>query len=116
MNANVLYHSMIQTDVSSAWRMPVPEMRHTTGALPTRMIRFHVRTRERPTDRPSVYSGRPFLFIAPEMRCLDIVWVVIPPRSSHPFGIPMIWHDVVVVGELFVADRAFSVLFDNLAI
>ncbi len=34
-----------------------------------------------------IHSGRAFLFIAPEMRCLDVVWVIIPPRSSHPFGI-----------------------------
>ena len=44
------------------------------------------------------------------MRCLDIVRVVIPPRSSHPFGISVVWHDVVIVGELFVADCANSLL------
>ena len=50
------------------------------------------------------------------MRCLDIVWVVVPPRSSHPFGIPVIWNYIRVIRELFVADGAFPVLFDNLAI
>jgi len=50
------------------------------------------------------------------MRCLDVVWVIIPPRSSHPFGIPVVWCDVVVIRELFVADGAFPVLLDNLAV
>jgi len=50
------------------------------------------------------------------MCCLDIVRMVVSPRSSHSFGISMVWHDIVVVGELFVADGAFPVLLDNLAI
>jgi hypothetical protein len=33
---------MIQTDLGTALRMPEPEIRHTTSAQPTRMIRFHV--------------------------------------------------------------------------
>src|SRR6266851_7478065 len=71
----------------------------------------------RPTNRPSVIqSGRSFLFIAPEMRCLDVVRVIIPPRSSHPFRMSVIWHDVVVICELFVTDGAFPALLDNLAI
>lgn len=63
-----------------------------------------------------VHSARSFFFIAPEVRCLDIVWVIIPPRSSHPFGMPMVWHDVVVVRELFVADGALPVLLRNLSV
>ena len=50
------------------------------------------------------------------MRCLDVVGVIIPPRSSHPFGIPVVWYDVVVICELFVTDGAFPVLLDNLAV
>jgi hypothetical protein len=50
------------------------------------------------------------------MRCLDIVWVIIPPRSSHPFRLSVVWHDVIVIRELFVTDRAFPVLLDNLPI
>jgi hypothetical protein len=48
--------------------------------------------------------------------CLDIVWMVISPRSTHSFGILMVWNDVVVVGELFVADRAYSGLLPHLAV
>jgi hypothetical protein len=36
----------IQTDLSAALRIPEPEIRHTTSAQPTRMISFHLRTRE----------------------------------------------------------------------
>src|SRR5208282_6133923 len=50
------------------------------------------------------------------MRCLDIVWVVVPPRSSHPFGIPVIWNYIRVIRELFVADGAFPVLLRNLSV
>ena len=45
---------MIRMGLSTALRMPEPEIRHTTSAQPTRMIKFHVRTRERPADGPSV--------------------------------------------------------------
>ncbi len=50
------------------------------------------------------------------MRCLDIVRVIVSPRSSHSFGILVVWNDVVVVGELFVADRAYSGLLPHLAV
>jgi hypothetical protein len=38
------------------------------------------------------------------------VWMVVSPRSSHSFRILVVRHDVVVIGELFVADCAYSVL------
>jgi len=50
------------------------------------------------------------------MGCLNVVWMVISPRSAHPFWIPMVGHDVVIVGELFVADGAFLVLIDDLPV
>jgi len=40
----------IQTDPTATLRVPGPEIRHTTSARPTRMIRFHVRTREQAED------------------------------------------------------------------
>jgi len=42
--------------------------------------------------------------------------MVVPPRSAHPFGIPVVWDDVVVVRKLLVADGTFPVLLDNLAV
>jgi hypothetical protein len=50
------------------------------------------------------------------MRCLNVVWVVIPPRSSHSFWIPVVGNHIVIVCELFVADGTLLILFDNLAI
>ena len=50
------------------------------------------------------------------MGCLDIVWMIVPPGSSHPFRIPVVWHDIVVVRELFVADGTLPVLLDDLAV
>jgi hypothetical protein len=42
--------------------------------------------------------------------------MVIPPGSSHSFWILVVWHDVVVIGEIFVADRTFLVLLDSFPI
>jgi hypothetical protein len=42
--------------------------------------------------------------------------MVVSPRSSHPFGISMVWNDVVVVREFFVADRAYSLLLGDLSL
>ena len=64
----------------------------------------------------SFNSAGPYFPIAPLMRCSNIVWVVVSPSSSHPFGILMIGNDVVVVGELFVADRTYSSLLADLAV
>ena len=50
------------------------------------------------------------------MRCLDIVWVIIPPGPSYSFGISMVWDDVVIVCELFVTNGAFPVLLDDLPV
>src|ERR1700722_17338175 len=50
------------------------------------------------------------------MCCLDIVWVVISPGSSHSFRIPVVGDHIVIIRELFVTDGAFSVLLDNLPI
>lgn len=47
------------------------------------------------------------------MRCLDIVWMVVSPRPSHSFGLPMVWHDIVVVRELMVAYCADAVLLGD---
>jgi hypothetical protein len=39
--------------------------------------------------------------------------MVVSPRSSHPFRIPVVWHNVVIVRELFLADCTYSVLFGD---
>jgi hypothetical protein len=50
------------------------------------------------------------------MRCLDIVRMVVSPCSAHSFGFSVVWHDIVVVREVFMADCAFPVLLDNLSV
>jgi hypothetical protein len=50
------------------------------------------------------------------MRCLDIVWMVVSPRSSHTFRILVVRDDVVVIREVFVADGAYATLLDNLSV
>lgn len=47
------------------------------------------------------------------MRGLDVVRMVISPRSSHSFGISVVRHDVVVIRELVVADGADAALFGD---
>lgn len=50
------------------------------------------------------------------MSCLNIVRMIVSPRSSHPLRIPVVWNDVVVVRELFVANGASPVLLNDLPI
>jgi hypothetical protein len=47
---------------------------------------------------------------------LDIVRMIVSPRSSHTLGVYVIGHDVVVIGECFFADAAHPVLRCDLAI
>jgi hypothetical protein len=47
------------------------------------------------------------------MCCLDIIWMIVSPRSSHSFGISVVRHYVVVIRELMVADGTDAVLFGD---
>jgi len=42
--------------------------------------------------------------------------MVVSPRPSHAFGISVVGHDVVVIGEFLAADRAYTSLLSDLAI
>src|SRR5213082_855277 len=42
--------------------------------------------------------------------------MVISPRTAHSFRVLVIRYDIVIVGELFVADGAFPVLLHNLPV
>ena len=48
--------------------------------------------------------------IAPPVDRLNVLRMVVSPRSSHATGIDMVGYDVGIVGELFFADRALAVL------
>ena len=61
-------------------------------------------------------SARSLVPVAPPVHRLDIVGMVVSPGSSHASPVDMIGNDVVEVGEFHMADCAFLVLFDNLAI
>ena len=50
------------------------------------------------------------------MDSLNIVGMIVSPRSSHATGMDVVWDDVGVVGELFIADTAFAVLGHNLSV
>jgi hypothetical protein len=39
--------------------------------------------------------------------------VIISPRPAHSSGIFVVWDNIVVVRELFVADRAYSILLGD---
>jgi len=41
---------------------------------------------------------------------LDVVGMIVSPRSSHSTGIDVVRNDVAVVGELPVAESAYAVL------
>jgi hypothetical protein len=50
------------------------------------------------------------------MDCLDVIGMIVPPSPSHPFGLDMVGHDLVVIREGLVADRALPVLLDDFSV
>ena len=50
------------------------------------------------------------------MCCLDIVRMVIPPRSAHPSWVAVVWDYVVVIREVFMADGTYPALLNNFAV
>ena len=47
---------------------------------------------------------------------LDIAGMIVTESSSHSFRISMVGNDVVIVRELFVADRADTILLSDLPV
>src|SRR5581483_4007626 len=50
------------------------------------------------------------------MHCLDIVWMVVSPRSSHAFASLVVRYNIGVIRELLLADWADSFLLCDLPI
>jgi hypothetical protein len=50
------------------------------------------------------------------MNCLDILGVVISPRTSHSFGLNVVWNNFVVIRESCSADCALPFLRDDLSV
>ncbi len=42
--------------------------------------------------------------------------MIIPPRPSHAAGIDVVWNDVVIIRKLDLAERASTVLGDDLPV
>jgi hypothetical protein len=63
-----------------------------------------------------ILSGGSLFAVAPEVDCLDIVGMVVSPRTAHASRIDVVGHDVVTVGERHLTDGALLALFDNLSI
>jgi hypothetical protein len=61
-------------------------------------------------------SRRPLFSVTPPMCCLDIVWMIVSPCPAHTLGVLMVWNNVVVVSELYVANRAYTTLLPDLAV
>lgn len=81
------------------------------------MMSFYASFPASTADGPSaIHSRRSLLVVTPPMYCLDIVRVIVPPRSAHSFRMPMVGDHVVIVRELLVADRANASLFSDLSV
>jgi hypothetical protein len=63
-----------------------------------------------------ILPGGSLFAVTPEVRCLDIVGMVVSPRPAHASRIDVVGHDVVIVGERHLTDGALPVQFDNLSI
>lgn len=50
------------------------------------------------------------------MNRLDVLGVVVSPRTSHAFGLDVVGHNFVVIGKRLAADCAFPVLLDDLSV
>ncbi len=61
-------------------------------------------------------SARSLFPVAPPVDSLNVVGMIVSPRTSHAAGIDVVGYDVRVVGELFIADTAFASLGHNLLV
>src|SRR5664280_2937705 len=50
------------------------------------------------------------------MDSLDVLWMIVSPSPSHPFGLDVVGHNLVVIREGHAADCTRAVLLDNLSV
>ena len=50
------------------------------------------------------------------MRRLDVVRMIVSPSPSHPFGLDVVGHNLVVIREGGAADRTFPILLDDFSV
>lgn len=58
----------------------------------------------------------PFSPLHHQMHGLDVVRMIVPPRSSHSTGIDVVRNDVAVIRELSLAESANAVLGGDLSV
>jgi len=64
-----------------------------------------------------IRSSRSFFFVTPPMCCLDIVRMIVSPRTAHAFGVFfVIRNNIVVIREFEMTDRAYATLLPNLPV
>ena len=61
-------------------------------------------------------SARSLVPVAPPVRRLNVVGMIVSPGSSHASWVDVVRNDVIVVRELNMAECALPVLLDNLAV
>jgi hypothetical protein len=50
------------------------------------------------------------------MHGLDVFRMVISPGSSHSFRVPVVRHNIGILGKFLVTDGTLPVLLDNLSV
>ena len=61
-------------------------------------------------------SARSLFPVAPPVDSLNVVRMIVPPRSSHATGMDVVGHHVAVVGEPLLAEGADSILRGDLPV
>src|SRR5580700_3858504 len=64
----------------------------------------------------SLSAARSLLSVAPPVDSLDVVRMIVPPRSAHAAGTDVVRHDVAVLGKPFLAECADAILCRNLSV
>ena len=65
---------------------------------------------------PTSPSARSLFPVAPPVDSLNVVRMIVTPRSSHPSWADVVRYDVAVVGEPFLAEGADAILRRNLSV
>lgn len=61
-------------------------------------------------------SARSLFSVAPPVDSLNVVRMIVPPRSSHAAGMDVVGYDVAIIGEWFVAEGAYAILLGDLPV
>jgi hypothetical protein len=61
-------------------------------------------------------SAQALFPVAPPVDSLDIVWMIVSPRSSHAAGMDVVGDNVGIICELYIAESTLAVLGHNLLV